>query len=476
MPSASPNALAYLALLLWPLISLGVFRALGPRRGLMASLLGGYLLLPPSPAGFDLPGLPDLNKDTIPAYAALAICLLCYRTGLQFMPISRMARLLLAMYFIGQFLTILTNARPVFWGSFYIPGMRLQEGLSIFLGQLAVVAPLLLGRALLSREEDIRDLLAILLLGTVAYSFPMLVEVRLSPQINTWVYGYFQHSFEQMMRDGGFRPIVFLYHGLWVAFLTATAVLAACALVRGNPEARARSGFAAVWLFGVLILCKSLASLIYVIALAPLVLLGSARLQIRLAVVIGLFAVTYPVLRGVDLVPTQAIVDLAERIKPERAHSLEFRFTNEQVLLERARQKPFFGWGGWGRNLVHEPNTGRILTVPDGRWIVAMGGLGWVGFGAEFGLLVLPILLIWWKGRTAPPRVVAGAVLILAINLLDMIPNATLTPLTWMFAGALIGWAERPQTVAGTLAPKPPRQIMPVLIGAGPWGSVRTVM
>ena len=42
--------------------------------------------------------------------------------------------------------------------------------------------------------------------------------------------GYFQHSFEQMMRAGGFRPIVFLYHGLWVAFLTATAVLAAFTL------------------------------------------------------------------------------------------------------------------------------------------------------------------------------------------------------------------------------------------------------
>ena len=46
----------------------------------------------------------------------------------------------------------------------------------------------------------------------------MLVEVRLSPQINTWIYGFFQHDFIQMMRYGGFRPIVFLPHGLWVAF------------------------------------------------------------------------------------------------------------------------------------------------------------------------------------------------------------------------------------------------------------------
>jgi hypothetical protein len=32
--------------------------------------------------------------------------------------------------------------------------------------------------------------------------------------------------------------------------------------------------------------------------------------------------------------------------------------------------------------------------------------------------------------------------LLLAINLIDMIPNATLTPLTWLIAGTLLGMAE----------------------------------
>jgi hypothetical protein len=33
--------------------------------------------------------------------------------------------------------------------------------------------------------------------------------------------------------------------------------------------------------------------------------------------------------------------------------------------------------------------------------------------------------------------------LILAANLLDLLPNATLIPFTWLMAGALLGEAER---------------------------------
>ncbi len=32
--------------------------------------------------------------------------------------------------------------------------------------------------------------------------------------------------------------------------------------------------------------------------------------------------------------------------------------------------------------------------------------------------------------------------LVLVINILDLLPNATLTPLTWLLSGALLGYAE----------------------------------
>jgi hypothetical protein len=80
-----------------------------------------------------------------------------------------------------------------------------------------------------------------------------------------------------------------------------------------------------------------------------------------------------------------------------------------------------------------------------------MGDYGWVGFLAEFWLITLPIFMIWReslrKDDPVPPY--AGPLaLLLAVNLFDMIPNATLTPLTWLVAGALWGLVEERQAQA----------------------------
>jgi hypothetical protein len=473
----SPNALAWLALALWPVACLVAFRMLGPSRGLIVSLLGGYLLLPPGAAYFDPPLLPELNKDTIPGFSVMAIALLLYRPSLRLLPGNRVVRLLLAGYFAGQVLTVLTNTDPVFWGTFSRPGMAPKEALRNLLALIATVAPFLLGRAFLSREEDLRDLLWALVIATFLYSFPMLLEVRLSPQLNTWIYGYFQHSFAQMMRGDGFRPLVFLYHGLWAAFLVATAVLAACTLLREGRRPILLA-LAAIWLMGVLILCKSMAALIYALASVALILFASLRTQARLAALTAVLVLAYPILRGADLVPVDTMVDLAERYSAQRAQSLEFRFDNEGVLLDRARERPLFGWGGWGRNLEYEDDTGIQRGFPDGRWIITLSALGWTGYLTEFGLLVLPILLVWWQSGSRPSRVASGAAFILAINLVDLIPNGTLTPLTWLFAGALLGWAEQPRTAE---APDPglarsPLPVIPVQLGAVREGGLRTLL
>ena len=66
---------------------------------------------------------------------------------------------------------------------------------------------------------------------------------------------------------------------------------------------------------------------------------------------------------------------------------------------------------------------------------------------AQFGLLLWPLVLIWRAMSMQAPDAVSPFVgplsLMLAINVADMIPNATLTPMTWLMAGALTGYAER---------------------------------
>ena len=446
-----PNGLAYLMLAVWPLVTLAMFARWPIRRALVWSLLGAYLILPPPPAAFDFPLMPPLSKESLPSVATFAICLWYARKAgaqVSLLPEGWLARGLVVIFVLVPVATVLGNPEPVFYGQIGLPGLGLKDMVAQVILQFVLLIPFLLARAHLGTPEGLRELVFAIALGGLIYSVPMLIEVRLSPQINTWVYGYFQHSFEQMIRQGGFRPIVFLYHGLWAAFYTVMAFTCALALAREADERRRVLWLgAALYLGVVLVLCKSLGSLLFGAALAPMALLLPTHLQLRIAAAIALVAIAYPVLKGAGAIPVEWLLEQAERVSPERAGSLKFRFDNEDILMERALEKPLFGWGSWGRNHILDPVSGVIQTVTDGRWIILIGVFGWVGYLAEFGLIALPVLMLWWYGRHLPQagwvRLVGPVALILAVNLVDMIPNATLTPLTWLFAGAVLGLTER---------------------------------
>jgi hypothetical protein len=164
------------------------------------------------------------------------------------------------------------------------------------------------------------------------------------------------------------------------------------------------------------------------------------------AVLFVLLALLYPTLRKYELVPLDRLVDAAESVSADRAESLAYRFENEQILLQHAHEQPWFGWGGWGRNLVHDPQTGKTETITDGRWIIVVGMFGAVGFVAEFGLLAAPVLLLGARIRRAPAELIGAGggtlAVILAITMIDMLINAPLVPYVWMIAGALLGQAE----------------------------------
>ncbi|WP_370401070.1 hypothetical protein [Sulfitobacter sp. JB4-11] len=453
-----PNALAYLVLALWPLVCLFLFRRLKLERALIWSILGGYLILPPL-ATFDLPLVPGMDKVTIPNLSVLLILTLVLKQKVDLWPASRAAQWLVAGFILCTVPTTLTNGDPIIFQVLgnadpivfqvdALPGQTVRDIGSVLIGQILILVPFLLARQFLSTEDGLREILLALMVGGLIYSIPSLIEIRLSPQINTWVYGFFQHDFSQTMRGGGFRPIVFLPHGLWLALFVCTALMAATALARATPrpEKLRLYGFA-VYIFLLLMLCKSAAAIIYGLALTPVILLASHRMMIRLALVFGTIAVVYPMLRNIGVVPVWSLVEQAQAISAERAHSLGFRFANEEVLLERAADKPWFGWGGWGRSLIRNPETGMILSIPDGRWIIVFGTFGWLGYVCEFGLLALPLALMAVyirKNRDVPLSLyVAPLCLILGVTMIDMLINATLTPMTWLCAGAVLGHAER---------------------------------
>ena len=164
------------------------------------------------------------------------------------------------LFVISPVLTVLTNPDPIYFTLTAIPGLRIHDSIAAVATQAIAILPFFLARRFLATEAAQREILVALVVAGLVYSVPMLIEVRLSPQINTWVYGFFQHDFIQMMRYGGFRPIVFLPHGLWAAFFALMALVAAVGLWRfGPPQRRASYMAAAGYLGVVLLLCKSAA-------------------------------------------------------------------------------------------------------------------------------------------------------------------------------------------------------------------------
>ncbi|WP_108395449.1 hypothetical protein [Devosia submarina] len=448
-----PNSFAYVMLSIWPLVVVALFRRLPLERAFIWTILGGYLFLPPV-AYLDVPLFPPLTKHAIPALCALVAIWMHQGHMPRLLPHSMLARLALTVFMFSGVGTVLTNTDPQITGVVYLQPMAMIEVIIGIISQFLVILPMLLAQDILRRPEHIREVMLALVIAGLLYSVPMLIEVRLSPQINVWIYGFFQHSFQQMIRYGGFRPIVFLEHGLWVALFAFMAVGSAFTMLRKEATRRAAYLAMALYLALVLALCKSAGSLLLAACFVPLVLFVGQRMQIRIAAILALIVISYPMLRGGGFIPTETILSQTTATDVDRAQSLEFRLVNEDMLLDRAAERPVFGWGGWGRNHLHDPVTGRTLTTVDGLWIGAIGSSGWAGYLGLFGLLTLPLFLLAKQagsldlGRAV---YVAPLALLLSFNLVDLIPNATLTPVSWLIVGALLGYAGKQEYTAKTV-------------------------
>lgn len=373
----------------------------------------------------------------------------------------RVVWILLGLIVVSQFAAALTNSDPVIIGGRYLPAMSTYDGFSRTLASMVQVLPFVLGWHYLTTSRDHAAITRLLVLAGLAYSFLALIEVRLSPQLNVWVYGFFPHSFAQHMRGDGFRPLVFLPHGLWLAIFLSAAILAAAGQWRQERLKRARCGewlLVLAWLLMTLVLAKSLGALALTLGLLPLALFASCRFQMTVAAALTALVLFYPAVRNAGLVPVDLVEEIAADISQERASSWRYRVDNEDRLMARAMERPLFGWGGWGRNAIYDAQTGKETSVTDGYWIITLGHTGWVGYLSTFGLLCLPVLALWRRSRRFPVEPATAALaIILTCNLLDMIPNASLSPLTWLIAGALTGLATRRsgQQEGGPPAPSP---------------------
>ena len=414
----------------WIPFVLALFAFFPPRRAVIVAFLAAWLFLPM--AGYKVPGLPDYTKMSATALGVLmGAAIFDTDRLLAFRP--RWVDLPMFIWCTSPFVTS------------YITGLGLYDGCSEIVRQFITWGlPYVIGRVYFSDLQAIRELAVGLFIGGLIYVPLCLFEVRFSPQLHVWVYGFRQHSFYQNMRDGGFRPMVFMQHGLMVAMWMGMTALVGVWVWKSKVVQH-------VWevpmyllvpaMLLTVYLCKSkYALLLLVTGVGTLYLAKWLRMR---AVVVALLMIppTYMFLRSEGVITGQELIAQAKSIfGQERSESLAVRLNNENALAARAMERPWFGWGGWGAARVTGDDGKDLVT--DSLWIITLGKAGWVGLAALTAMLLLPMLLVcrdWrielWTHPMVAPVVVLG--MMTSLYMFDHLMNGMVNPIFMLAVGAV---------------------------------------
>jgi hypothetical protein len=432
--------------ILWIPFSLVFFTWLKPRHAVLVVFLGAWLFLPMK-AGLKINMLPDIDKVTAStAGVLLGVMLFDPARLLGFRP--KWFDIPMAAWCFTPFLSSLSN------------GLGAWDGMSVVLDQLAMFGiPYIIGRVYFNDWEGFRELAIAIFIGGLIYVPLCLIEIKMSPQLHVWVYGYHQHAFDQTLRMGGWRPMVFMQHGLAVGFwMTAASIIGVWLMVTGALKQ--------VWgvpmivvvpiLLVTTILCKATASIGFLfIGIAVLFAMKWTKTAIPLYLLVAV-APVYMFVRASGTVDGTWLVEKAtETLGEDRAESLAVRINAENTLSAHALDRPWFGWARWDPNnpgkppwMVYDDETGRRLAIPDGMWIITFGVNGFSGvFWLTTSILIAPLLLRkrmgpqWWGHPMAAPA--AACAVMLTLHMIDNLLNAMINPIFICAIGGLCALGTR---------------------------------
>jgi hypothetical protein len=343
--------------------------------------------------------------------------------------------------------------------------------------------------------KGLQQLAIAIVWGGLIYVPLCLIELRLSPQLHQWLYGFYPQSFDQAIRYGGYRPIIFMQHGLMVGIWMMTATLIAFwfwragilqpllqqfaqgtpakfAIQRENPWGISLGIFLGLLITFVLVKATGA---YFLLLLGIAVILGMRWWRTALPLLLIVLAIcgylTFNAMGGMTpQVVSQISTTMTQLTNSDRASSLVFRLTNEAQLSAKARQQPLFGWGGWGRSRIYD-EFGKDIAVTDSLWIIVFGNFGMVGLVSWIGALLMPVL-VFALGRYPAhtwlhPQVLPAAVLAISLVLyvMDCLVNGMVNPIYTLIAGGIAGLVARP-------APRPapteklPSDIFPLYVSS----------
>jgi tetratricopeptide (TPR) repeat protein len=425
------NLFAQSALFLWLPTVVVIFACLPPRRAVIVSYVFAWLALPN--VAFNVPGLPDFTKMSATVVAVL-LSILLFDTARFFSFRFRWYDVPTVIWCFCPFVTAISNE-----------DQGVYEGISSLLTQTIWWGlPYFIGRLYLTDLDAIRELCVVIVIGALVYVPLCWIELRLSPVLEKWVYGM-GGWYEE--RYGGYRPKVFLQTGLEVGLWMTTAALVAYQLWWAGTVKQLR-GFKFSWLMIILvitsILCKSTG------AIAQMSMgfgvLWMVRLTKRSWPVLFLLAIPifYCSTRSINIWDGMDVVNIARAtVGNDRAVSFEYRIRMENMLTERALERPIFGWGRFKGSNIYDKD-GRKLSVQDGYWIIAMGVFGFVGLISLVIMMLLPMILTirrfpvktWFDPQVTP---VVAMSMFLVLTMIDFLSNAMLNPIYAVAIGGLVG-------------------------------------
>lgn len=454
-----------LALVSWPVVTFFIFQRYRLPIAAGASTLGAMLFLPDGEAAIDFPLIPPLDKENIATLSLLAMMFLKHRSVLAQARLFRGIDLVPAAALIGILGTWQGNKEPIVMGflvgvvedakAVTLPGLTFKDVIAYAVRDiLAFLLPFQLARAIYRTREDLRDFLNIFVIFAITYIPLILVELRLSPLVHAWIYGYPPHNdFTQTMRWGGWRPQVFFYHGLYLSKFMFACSMCALALWLGKQKKAWRWDPKLVYivLSVTTFFTKSGGIILYQLCFGLLFLRGTLRIQALIMLVLASITVFYPFGRASNLIPAKEIIEEIEKFAPDRASSLAYRFKNEIQISARARKKFWFGWGGWARGHIWDVKVGRNLSVCDGYWIIRLNEQGVFGLAGPFLVMLLPVIFACIRYRRIPWVEDQQMVLVLSsfclVYAIECLPNAISTNIPFFVGGALWG-------IVGTLTNK----------------------
>jgi hypothetical protein len=423
-----------IALVGWIAVAVGLFGVLPPRRALFAAFLGAWLFLPQ--AGIPIPGLPDLDRISATSLGALlGVAMFDARRLFDFRP--SWIDLPIVSWFAAVFMSSIVN------------GLGIYDGAATMLGEIFTWGiPYLLGRLYINDLVAAREFAMAIAIGGLIYVPLCLFEVRFSPQLHRWVYGYHANQFAQTIRFGGYRPTVFMQHGIAVGVWMTSASVVLLWLWQTGSVRRLFGMPAALLvpaLIGTSVICKSMGALA-LLGIGAVILYSCKWLRpISLLVVLAAIALPplYMMSRGTGRWSGDRVVEVAAMIDTERASSLHARLYAEQLYVQRAMQRPVFGWGRWGRWRVEDEERGRKVAT-DGFWIITLGQHGVVGLVTMTSMFLVPPLLLvrrikpkyWSHPAAAAPAAMA---VLLILYAMDNLLNAMINPIFLLCAGGLSG-------------------------------------